>query len=55
MIHDRQDAYRLIEEYNELALRFDAGLIELGVAVHDAGKIKHPEELDGPGSMHEPA
>ena len=47
-------ADRLIEAYADLDLAVDARLIELGVAVHDAGKIRHPEELDGPGSMHEP-
>ncbi|NHZ44947.1 phosphohydrolase [Massilia aquatica] len=45
----------LIDIYNSLDLRFDARLIELGAAVHDAGKITFPEELDGPGSRHEPA
>lgn len=48
-------ADRLIEEYIDLGLKFDAQLIRLGVAVHDAGKINFPAELDGPGSMHEPA
>jgi hypothetical protein len=48
-------ADRLIEEYTTLGLRFDARLIRLGVAVHDAGKISFPAELEGPGSMHEPA
>ncbi|MCH8618304.1 hypothetical protein [Undibacterium sp. TS12] len=36
-------------------LPFDANLIRLGVAMHDAGKILHPQELEGPGSLHEPA
>ncbi|NHZ62140.1 phosphohydrolase [Massilia genomosp. 1] len=45
----------LIDIYNSLALRFDARLIELGAAVHDAGKIVFPEELDGPGARHEAA
>lgn len=45
----------LMAVYRGLHLRFDAHLIELGVALHDAGKIVHPEELDGPGSRHEPA
>lgn len=26
-----------------------------GATAHDAGKIEHPEELDAPGSRHEPA
>lgn len=38
-----------------MGIVFDVKLVELGVAVHDAGKIEHPAELDGPGSHHEPA
>lgn len=45
----------LTQGYGKLGIPFDAKLVELGVAVHDAGKIMHPEELDGPGALHEPA
>jgi hypothetical protein len=45
----------LIEECTALGVRFDPTLVELGAAVHDAGKILFPQELDGPGSRHEPA
>lgn len=45
----------LMRAYADLGLDFNAQWIELGVAVHDAGKIAHPEELMGPGSLHEPA
>lgn len=38
-----------------LGLPFDAALVELRAALHDAGKIAHPAELDQPGSRHEPA
>lgn len=38
-----------------LGLELDYDLIELGVALHDAGKIVHPNELSCPGSQHEPA
>ena len=48
-------ADRLIDEYCRLGIDFDGQLIRLGAAVHDAGKINHPGELDAPGSMHEPA
>ena len=48
-------ADRLIQAYVELGVEFNAPLIELGVAVHDAGKIQHPEELNAHGSKHEPA
>ncbi len=45
----------LMDAYRRLGVRFDGSLIEVGVAVHDAGKILHPDELSGPGSQHEPA
>jgi hypothetical protein len=45
----------LMQAYTALHVDFDAQLVELGVAVHDAGKIQHPEELDRPGSRHEAA
>lgn len=45
----------LMQTYSKLGLKFDAKLVELGVAVHDAGKIQHPQELNEPGSQHEPA
>jgi hypothetical protein len=48
-------ADQLMLAYTDLGIDFNAPLIELGVAVHDAGKIQHPEELDGPGARHEPA
>jgi hypothetical protein len=48
-------AEQLVSMYGALGIEFNASLIELGVAVHDAGKIEYPEELDGPGSRHEPA
>ena len=44
----------LMRAFTGLGIHIDAQLIELGVAVHDAGKIQHPDELDGPGSRHEP-
>ena len=48
-------ADRLIDEYIELGLDVNVGLIRLGVAIHDAGKIRYPAELDAAGSLHEPA
>ncbi|ODU15570.1 MAG: hypothetical protein BGP22_34860 [Variovorax sp. 67-131] len=48
-------ADELIHALSSMGLAFDAKLVELGVAVHDAGKIEHPAELDGPGSQHEPS
>ncbi|MEV4149134.1 HD domain-containing protein [Amycolatopsis sp. NPDC049691] len=34
---------------------FDAGAVLFGAATHDIGKVRHPEELSGPGSAHGPA
>ena len=45
----------LIDVYRELGVEFDSSVIELGAAIHDAGKIAHPEELSGSGSRHERA
>jgi hypothetical protein len=39
-------ADQLVLAYEAIGLRFDSQLIELGVAVHDAGKIEHRAELD---------
>jgi hypothetical protein len=36
-------------------IRFDVQLVECGIALHDAGKVLFPAELDGPGSQHEAA
>jgi len=44
----------LIIKLKELSIPVDEKYIELGVAVHDAGKIKHTSELDNPGNNHEP-
>lgn len=43
----------LIREYRALGFEADMRWIELGVAVHDAGKILHASELDAPGHRHE--
>lgn len=48
-------ADQLIRGYKDLGIPCDFKLVSLGVAIHDAGKILYPEELDGPGSQHEPA
>jgi hypothetical protein len=37
------------------ALDFDTTAVLFGAATHDVGKVQHPEELSGPGSLHEPA
>ena len=43
----------LIAGYKRLGIPFDSKLVELGVAIHDIGKINYPAELDAPGSLHE--
>lgn len=43
----------LMNAFRELALHFDTQLIELGVAIHDAGKILYPQELVASGALHE--
>ncbi len=43
----------LIVALVKAGMAFDADLVRLGVAVHDCGKILHPEELNAPGSLHE--
>jgi len=43
----------LVQAYIKLGLKVDGRLIELGAALHDAGKIEHPQELSEPGSLHE--
>lgn len=44
----------LIIKLNQLKLKLDYELIRVGVAIHDIGKIKHPNEMSGSGSEHEP-
>jgi hypothetical protein len=36
-------------------LETDREAVLFGAATHDIGKIRHPEELSGPGHAHEPA
>lgn len=48
-------AERLMRAYVELGVGFDARIIELGVVLHDVGKIRYPDELNAPGAMHEQA
>ena len=45
----------LIEKLQALALPFDDHFVRLGAAIHDAGKILHPDELIAKGNQHEPA
>ncbi|MEP6861634.1 MAG: HD domain-containing protein [Deltaproteobacteria bacterium] len=36
-------------------VRFDRGAVLIGAALHDAGKIIHPDEMSAPGHHHEQA
>jgi len=38
----------------DYGVNIDYDFVRLGVAVHDAGKIKYTSEFDGPGNQHEP-
>jgi hypothetical protein len=40
---------------DELGVDFDRERVLVGAAIHDAGKIVHPEEMREPGARHEPA
>ncbi|MGC4114479.1 MAG: HDIG domain-containing protein [Myxococcales bacterium] len=42
----------LAELRKAFTLDFDDGMVLVGAALHDAGKIEHPAELDEPGSEH---
>ena len=44
----------LIKVIQSLEVPFNDKFVRLGVAVHDAGKILHPNELNNRGSAHEP-
>ena len=48
-------ADQLMSAYEDVGISFERRTIELGVAVHDAGKILFPQELDAAGSDHEHA
>ncbi|MDX2243578.1 MAG: HD domain-containing protein [Leptolyngbyaceae cyanobacterium bins.302] len=43
----------LISKLRELSVQFNEGFVRLGIALHDAGKILHPEELTARGNNHE--
>ena len=43
----------LCERLCDLSLAFEREQVLVGAALHDAGKIIHPEEMSIPGSRHE--
>lgn len=48
-------AAELVDGLGACGYAFDAQLVLLGAALHDAGKLQHPDEMNGPGHQHEPA
>ena len=46
-------AREIIDGLGGLASGFDSHVVLLGASVHDAGKILHRGEMDGPGDRHE--
>ncbi|MEI2430315.1 hypothetical protein RDV84_17405 [Lysobacter yananisis] len=45
----------LLAVLREQGVVVDETFVRVGIVLHDAGKIRHPAELQGPGSEHEPA
>lgn len=45
----------LLAKLQDLGISTDAQFVRLGAALHDAGKILHPEELREKGNLHEVA
>lgn len=47
-------ARAILDGLGALASGVDTRLVLVGAAIHDAGKIVHPNEMNGPGNQHEP-
>jgi hypothetical protein len=45
----------LLLQLQRLRVPHDADFVRIGVVLHDAGKVLHPDELRGGGAKHEPA
>lgn len=45
----------VVDRLQNLGVKCDEQLIEMGAILHDAGKIQHPQELSQPGTKHERA
>jgi putative nucleotidyltransferase with HDIG domain len=50
-VHDV--AAQLVDWLGDRCPGLDAPTLLLAAALHDIGKVRHPEELSGPGSSHE--
>ena len=44
---------QVISKLEELGVQFDKSFVQVGIAIHDAGKILHPKELSEGGNLHE--
>ena len=47
-------ADELLGQFTKMAVDVDHEFVRIGVVFHDIGKIRHPIEMSGPGSEHEP-
>ncbi|WP_156023991.1 hypothetical protein [Thioclava indica] len=45
----------IISKLDDLGVQYDKRCVQVGIAVHDAGIIVHPNELEGGGNLHEAA
>ena len=45
----------LLSKLADMGVPLDTAVVRLGIVFHDAGKVAHPNELDAPGDLHEPA
>ena len=45
----------VISKLDDLGVQYDKRFVQVVIAVHDAGKIVHPNELEGGGNLHEAA
>lgn len=45
----------LIQQFQRRGINLDATVVRVGAALHDTGKIVHPEELNARGNRHEGA
>lgn len=43
----------LVERLSAMGVVLESELIHAGIVLHDAGKVRHPNELDAPGERHE--
>ncbi len=45
----------VISKLDDLGVQYDKLFVQVGIAIHDAGKIVHPNELEKGGNLHEAA